>query len=51
MSYLGSMLDSFDRTWGARAVGRLVMGHTAMAARRAAARHKNWQRRSHHKFL
>ena len=27
------------------AVGRLVLGHTAMAARRAAARHKNWQRR------
>ena len=27
------------------AVGRLVLGHTAMAARRAAACHKNWQRR------
>ena len=45
VSYLESMLGSFDRRCGARVVGRLVVGHTAMAARRAAERHKNWQRR------
>lgn len=45
MSHLESLLGSFDRRWGARAVGRLVMGHTASAARRVAARHNNWQRR------
>lgn len=45
VSYLESMLGSFDRRCGARVVGRLVVGHTAMAARREAERHKNWQRR------